>query len=279
MRVAQTGAVTPLDVLLSHAVLALTRQAEALEPSLDVVRWADFLRVADGLTQKTMHLDARVSKRAITSHSKLSTRSGWLTIDDGVCRLTADGRAVRDSWGAAIASAGDGFEALRPVLTPVVAALDLELPHFIHPYGTPDPSITGGRPHGADWKPVRRDRDADTTSSLSMLALLSQALTAYSIAYEQHAGPMVWGVYLARHPDAPLPFAGTFTRHRFNAKRLRDAYAPVTAAIEASWSDAPALRRALESLDFGEHADHPHVSFSAAVGFVEISGRAGRAPG
>jgi hypothetical protein len=266
----------PLDVLLSHAVLDITRAAERLEPGLDAVRWSDFLRVADGAAAKTVHLDGRISKRGSTSAVKLSTREGWLTVEDGTCRLTDAGRAVRDSWGAAIARASEPFEALRPALTPVVAALDLELPHYIHPYGTPDPSITGGRPHGADWKPVRRDRDADTTSSLSMLALLSQALTAYAIEYEQRAGPMVWGVYLARHPDGPLPFSGTFERHRFNATRLRDAYAPVTAAIEASWSGAPALRGALEALDVHDrgHADHPHVAFNAATGFVEVSGRA-----
>jgi hypothetical protein len=233
-----------MDVLLSHAVLDLTRAAEHLEPSLNVVWWADFLRVADGATRKTMHLDARVSKRVVTSGVTVS-KQGWLTVEaDDVCRLSVPGRALRDSWSAAVDRACVDFEsrhgeALRRALTPVIASLDLELPHYLCPYGAPDPSITGawgpgGRPHGADWKPVRRDGEADTTSDLSPLALLSQALTSYSMEYEQRVGPMVWGVYLALHPDAPLPFAGTFKRHGFDARLVRDAYAPTTTAIESS---------------------------------------------
>lgn len=273
----------PLDVLLSHAILRLTRAAERIEPSLNVVLWADFLRVADGAPMKRSHLDARVSKRVVTTSVKLST-AGWLTVDgDGVCHLTDPGRAVRDSWGAAVDQAGAEFESrqgddLRRALTPLVADLDLELPHYPCPYGTPDPSITGGRPHGADWKPVPRDPDADTTSTLPILALLSQALTAYSIDYEQRAGPMVWGVYLARHPDAPLPFAGTFERHRFDTGRLRKAYLPTTTAIEDQWRTrhGEALRDALEAAEAsstGRYADHPTVVFQGGVGFHEVSGR------
>lgn len=267
----------PLDVLLSHAVLEITRAAERRQPDLNIVQWADFLRVADGATQKTMHLDARVSKRSITAHVKLYARLGALTVDDGVVHLTDDGRALRDAWGAAVESACVAFEArhggaLRSALEPVVASLELELPHYIHPYGTPDPSITGGRPHGADWRPVSRDRDADTTSDLSILALLSQALTAYSIEYEQRGGPMVWAVHLARNGQGPMPFGATFERHRFKPALVRKGYEPITAAIEATWAGAPALRRALEALRIdGTHADHPYVVFAPGKGFVEVS--------
>ena len=277
-----TGGEAPLDVLLSHAVLELTRGAEQLEPSLNIVMWADFLRVADGAARKSMHLDARVSKRVVTNAVALCTRAGWLTVDDdGAGRLTDQGLARRDSWGAAVDRACMDFEshhgpALREALTPLVASFDLELPHYLCPYGTPDPSITGGRPHGADWRPVRRDHDVDTTSDLSVMALLSQALTAYSMEYEQRAGPMVWGVYLARHRDAPLPFGGTFERHRFDARRARAAYGPTTTAIEASWRAryGDALRHALEAVEAsltGQHADHPEVIFKVGVGFHEAS--------
>ena len=273
----------PLDVLLSHAVLELTRAAERAVPGLNVVQWSNFLRVADGTPKKGMHLAARVSKRAVQTCVARLSRSGAVVVDaDGVCWLTDAGRASREAGRAAIDGACAAFEsrhgdALRRALTPVVASFEWELAHYLNPYGSPDPSITGGRPHGADWRPVVRARDVDTTSDLSILALLSQALTAYSIDYEQRAGPMVWGVYLARHPGVPLPFAGTFERHRFSASAVRRAYAPTTAAIESSWRSqhGDALRDALEAVDASltaRHADHPAVVFLASEGFVERSG-------
>ena len=39
---------TPLNVLLSHIVLDLTRDAERRDPKVNVVQWSDFWRVADG---------------------------------------------------------------------------------------------------------------------------------------------------------------------------------------------------------------------------------------
>lgn len=279
-----TTVTAPMDVLLSHAVLELTRAAERLEPSLNIVRWADFLRVAEGSPQRTLHLTARVSRRVIANSVKLSIRVGHLTVDDaGLCHLTPAGQETESSWRSAVARACADFEAgrgaeLRRSLTPVVAALDLELPHYPCPYRTPDPSITGGRPHGADWRPVARDHRADTTAGLSILALLSQALTAYSIEYERRAGPLVWGVYLARHPDRPLPFRGTFERHRFRAQVARDAYLPTTTAIESRWQAAhgDALRTVLESVEASlapGHADHPAVVFDPRAGFCERSSR------
>jgi hypothetical protein len=273
----------PLDVLLSHAVLDLTRAAERIDPTVNVVRWSDFLRVVDGSTKKTLHLDARISKRTIPGYVTSTTRAGGLTVDArGTFHLTDAGNAVRDAWGAVIRSACDGFEAqhgdaLRQALTTVVAGLELEMPHYLHPYGTVDPSVAGG----VDWKRVPRDRAADTTSDLSILALLSQALTAYSMQYEKRGGALLWAVHLARDGRGPMPFGSTFERHRFDAQAWGGAYVPLTAAIEASWSDAPALRAALEGIDVHDrgHADHPYVVHIPGGGFVEVSGRADRAPG
>ena len=76
-------------------------------------------------------------------------------------------------------------------------ALPLELPHHPATYGPADVSATGApyvqrskgtgadaEPvHGQDWKPVRRG-DADTVSSLPLTTLLSQALMAFTIDYE-----------------------------------------------------------------------------------------------
>ncbi|MGH2758017.1 MAG: hypothetical protein ACRDKJ_00470, partial [Actinomycetota bacterium] len=83
----------------------------------------------------------------------------------------------------------------RSPVPELVGSLEFELPHYPASYGTADPSAVGGPfaqnvkgtegvpAHGKDWKPVGRAGD-DTVSSLPVTALLSQALMAFTIDYE-----------------------------------------------------------------------------------------------
>jgi hypothetical protein len=85
--------------------------------------------------------------------------------------------------------------ALRGALERLVGQLRFELPHFPASYGAADPSAIGGPymqnakrkgdlpAHGKDWKPVMRS-DEDSVSTVPITALLSQALVAFTIDYE-----------------------------------------------------------------------------------------------
>ena len=147
-------------------------------------------------------------------------------------------------------------------------------------------------------------RTADTVSSLSVLALLSQALVGFAVEYESRVPfAIVVGVYLdAAFADGPVPLDdappvlmitgnGRSSLERHGAvevdrskqvtltsvgRRLRDAYRPTVAAVESSLEATTPLRAALEGLDVHGvgHADHPDVRFVGGhVGFAEVSAR------
>ena len=71
---------------------------------------------------------------------------------------------------------------LRASLESLVAAFPLEHPHYPASYGLADASITGG--NGVDWKPVRRT-GGDPVANLPLSALVSQALVAFAMEYEE----------------------------------------------------------------------------------------------
>jgi hypothetical protein len=71
---------------------------------------------------------------------------------------------------------------LRSSLERLVTALPLEHPHYPASYGAADASITGR--NGQDWQPVTRGK-GDTVSDLPLSALVSQALVAFAISYEE----------------------------------------------------------------------------------------------
>jgi hypothetical protein len=137
-----------------------------------------------------------------------------------------------------------------------------------------------------------------------LLALLSQTLVGFAVEYESRVPfALLVGVHFdARFTDGPVPLAemppflgvagngkSSLERHGAVAvdrskqvtltalgRVVRDAYRPTVAAIESSWTDAVALRQALEALDLDEsrHADHPEVRFVGGhVGFAEVSAR------
>jgi hypothetical protein len=76
----------------------------------------------------------------------------------------------------------NGTERLRASLEQLVATLPLEHPHYPASYGAADASITGG--NGQDWQPVPRG-NGDTVSDLPLSALVSQALVAFAMSYEE----------------------------------------------------------------------------------------------
>jgi hypothetical protein len=299
----------PLNVLLAHALLDLTRAAERADPNLNVVFWANVLRVVGdgGAAPKTMHLDARVSRRAMKTLITHGVAKEALQVGRDAVALTDVGRLLRDEWDSAVAAAEADWphtESLRAPLSALVGALDLELPHYPVPYGGSDVSFTGGP--GVDWKPLPRDVTADTTSGLPLLAMLSQAFTAFGIDYEwRQRGALHLGVHLAAVDwprslaDAPVPLEingsgkSGLERHGLVVATdgvveltrigeiVRSSYAPLCGEVESSWrerygdSNVGALRGALESVEVAlteRHADIPWVRHRPGVGFTEVSG-------
>jgi hypothetical protein len=316
-------------------------------PTASIVLWSNLLRLFDddgpdgGVPRRRLPALARLSTRAMKAAVESAERSGLVTVEpdpagvrSSVVRLTAAGRQLRDDWRPRFADAearwrarfGDApVHALRHALERVVAQLDLELPHYVTGYGPADLSMVGaswghadavvessgpvrGLRHGKDWRPVLRDHPADV-AALSLSALLSQALTAFAIDYEQHGRgslPLVAGVLaglgdgpfpperlpahaavngrgtslLERHGIVSVSGSGASMRGRLTSlgRQARDAYQPLTAQIEARWADrygedVALLRDALEALS--DHLDpalprFPVVRFVRPEGFSQV---------
>src|SRR5215210_5556691 len=141
----------------------------------------------------------RVSKRAMETIVNAAMRQHMVALDDGTVSL--------------LTSLPEADPASCPPLEALVSQLELEHPHFPVPYGTADPTFTGGP--GVDWKPVPRGLDS-SIGDLPISALLSQALVAFAIEYEsRRVGPLQWAANILRTPDddgggfQPLPASGT----------------------------------------------------------------------
>jgi len=298
--------VAPLNVLLSHALLDLTPCCERAGAN-EVVLWSNLLRVAgdDGVDRKALPSLVRLSRRAVRTTVDALVRHEWASVEGGVLGLTDVAKQSRREWGAAIGQAEatwPGSSSLRAPLEAFVAQLPVEYSHYPCGYGAADQRVTGGP--GADWKPVNRNPAADTVSSASLLALLSQALVGFAAEYESRVPfPLMVGVHLdAAFADGPVPLAdappalmiagnGKSGLERHGAvevdqsrqvrltplgSKVRDAYRPTVQIVESSLEAAAALRTELEALDLGNvgHADHPDVRYVGGhVGFAEISAR------
>lgn len=294
----------PLNVLLSAALLDLTRECER-RGAEEVVLWSNLLRVIDEDSVDVGQLPQRVrlSRRAVKSITGALERAGWGVLDGRILRLTDAARRARWQWGAAITEAEKDWagRSLREPLESLVAGLPLEYSHYPCGYGAADTSITGG--NGADWKPVVRDPAVDTVSSISLLALLSQALVAFAAAYEtrDRSFPLPVGVHLdASFTNGSVPLAeapaalmitgngksglerhGAVTVDRSRRVqltplgiRVRDGYRPGVRVVEAALPGAAALRSSLQGLDLPAHARHPDVRYvGGRIGFAEVSAR------
>lgn len=184
----------------------------------------------------------RVSKRAMKTMVNSATRQGMVAHAEGHLSLLVSLPPVEP--------------ASCPPLEALVCRLELEHPHFPVPYGTADPSFTGGP--GVDWKPVPRE-SASTVGDLPTSALLSQALVAFAIEYEsRRVGPIQWAANILRTLGddgaglPPLPASGTHSvknlirlgiltedhgaaRPTAAGRAMRDAYQPLCEEIEARW--------------------------------------------
>lgn len=283
----------PLPVLLAHVLLDINREFErgaatGEDPSLLV--WANLLRVIPdmGIRLTDLAAEARISRRALKAWLRLEGQ-GWLTVDEAAPRakvvlLSETGRELRDRWRDLIAATErawaarvGGTRTLREALEALVARVPLELPHYPMVYGASDTRALGGTAvaakagppripaHGADWVPVLRT-DAGSVADLPLHALVSQALMAFTIDYEEEARfsmavaallgqavstpsvpldtlPRVLGVTgagksaLERH--GLVQVSGKGTGHAVSLTdrgvRVRDAYQPTVTSVTRSW--------------------------------------------
>jgi hypothetical protein len=279
---------TPLNELLSHALLSLTRAYERTDPAAPTLPfYANVLRVVEGpgADFRKVAVDARISKRVAKT---LLTEASHLPDLDKA-------RALGAQTLAATEAAWEPGAKLRKPLEALVAQFDLEHPHFWMQYGAADMSAIGGRwpSHGTDWKPVVR---TEPLGELPVSALLSAALMDFTIRYEGGMTfALAWTVFALNHfPDAGVAYAdappraflsgdgrSTLERHgqvkvgdgvaRLTdvGKFCRDAYAPNVARVEDEWRAAfgvktvTNLRRALVSPKLEpDLADHPLLGFN-----------------
>ena len=223
--------VLALSTLFSQVLGRLTAQAEAglAEGLPPLPVWANVLRCLDssGLNERDLAEAARVSKRLVPAAVTRVSDAGWITAQtvagkDRILRLTDKGKSASDTWRARLAQIDQDWAStpLRESLEHTVGRLPFQLPHFPASYGSADPSAIGGPymqqgkrkdgipAHGLDWRPVYRGA-GDTVSSLSFTALLSQALLAFTIDYEdEFPWPLASTANVLVHigkPPTPLP--------------------------------------------------------------------------
>lgn len=260
-------------------------------PSVDL--WANLLRAIGGAGADLRELPMvlRLSKRAVRSRVLSAARNGWAEeFKSGrgraTVRLTAHGSAVAARWKSLQDAAEKRWRAkvgfdnagkLRVGLEEIVGKMPLEHPHYPASYGPADARITGG--NGEDWTAVPR-QSGDTVSHLPPAALVSQALVAFAIGYEERS-PVALSLsatvikLIPRH-GRPLQGLGhsvgvaALARHGFVRVSINDgsevvhltpkgfavseAYDERLKAVEIEWrnvfGDKPvtALRQALEGV-------------------------------
>jgi DNA-binding MarR family transcriptional regulator len=196
-----------LPVLLARVLGGLTTELESEDGSgsSSLAVWSNVLRcVGDGISERDLASEARISKRMAVAAVTGASRRGWVQATPGDrgrhVRLTDDGAQSVASWPGRLDDLDRRLAVtdLPGAVADLVRRLPLELPWYPASYGTADPSTVGGAfaagdvdsgvpPHGQDWKPVLRDTDRGV-DGLPMTALLSQALVAFTIDYE--ATPM-----------------------------------------------------------------------------------------
>ncbi len=260
-------------------------------PPLDL--WANLLRVVSPAGIHRSHLPSllRLSKRAFRTRLATAVRHGWVEEQKAgrggaVVRLTPRGTAISERWQPLEQAAEARWSAavspessarLRVALQALVAVLPLEHPHYPAGYGPADASVTGG--NGDDWKPVPRGT-GDTVSGLPFTALVSQALVAFAMNYEEHS-PVAFALsrdVICRIPPSGLPLRNLGTspgvsaliRHGFlhvsdvgasqvasltpRGLVIHSAYEARISAVEESWrhrfgkSRMTELVHALESI-------------------------------
>jgi DNA-binding MarR family transcriptional regulator len=193
----------PLPVLLSQVLGAMTAELEGTE-TRSYAAWCNVLRcIGDGIEERELPTAARISSRLATAWVTKTAREGLISAkpQEGTknrrLELTDAGCAATKAFAERLGPLDAKWRKSRSrsALERLVSQFRFELPHFPASYGAADPSAIGGPymqgrqrkndlpAHGNDWKPVMRG-DGDTVSSLPITALLSQALMAFTIDYE-----------------------------------------------------------------------------------------------
>lgn len=284
-----------LNVLLSHALISVTRIYEAETP---LPLYAVLLRAIpdDGISVKELPATARISKRAGITLVNNAEKLGYVATKGKSIHLTKAGVAACAQAEAALATAEAKWQPtpeLRSILEKAVGTFPREYPHFWIHYGTADLSLTGGAyPHnGNDWKEVLRT-DPSSAKGLPIASLLAQALCDFTLRYEATARfSLAWtifgllpmptdGVAFAdAPPTAALNGKGTsmLERHGLvtvDAHRIarltprgmlcRSVYESTIESVEHEWAAAfelEVLRNELLAIDEPDFADHPALNW------------------
>lgn len=263
-------------------------------PSLDL--WANLLRPVHGaggagIDVRDLPEALRVSRRAVRSRVLLAARNGWTqelrsSRSQATVRLTVRGRKIAAKWKLLQGAVDERWRArvgpdkagkLRVALEAIVGKMPLEHPHYPAGYGAADARITGG--NGRNWRAVPR-KSGDTVSHLPLAALVSQALVAFAMSYEERspvALSLTAAVIMRIPPEGrPLQALGypvgiaALARHGFlrvsrnrgskvvhltpKGVAVSEAYDERVEAVETGWRNlfgekpVSALHRALEGV-------------------------------
>lgn len=284
----------PLTALLSQLITVINADFEQAGagsnsmPSLAV--WSNVLQHLDGEGTDLGALRTRscLSKRALRVALGRLEKRGLLAVENDhrtkIVRPTPEGMNARDSFKTLVESIEKRWSThtqLRKSLEQLVEQLELDHPHYPSQYGTADPTVTGGP--GQDWSAVSRS-NRDNIAELPLSALVSQALMAFTIEYEQQNGPLAWSANVLRFVGKGLPLddlpptrvsLGTMERHgairitesvrggrrivmTAGGRRLQERAGDVLVMIEESWRERfgaeviDTLRASLEALNLGE---------------------------
>ena len=204
----------PLSVLLTHALIAFTREYESTisrygMPGLEVL--SNVLRVIPrrGINQREFERRAVLSTRTARVVLRHCTELGWLKTEKDVKRsgsliyLTDDGESKRQHGTRRLKRVeslwlerydGD-YQKLKTCLETLISTFDLDFPHYISGYGPADEALTGGSylpaeegppripNRGVEWPVVVRQENKRRVSR-TLPALLSQTLTQFALDYE-----------------------------------------------------------------------------------------------
>ena len=214
----------PLPILMSHILHAFVRDYAASSnqlPSAPMLN--NVLRVvgSPGVSYNQLGRHSILSDRVVRVAIRFLEEDGWLTTypsgvgRDKLIQLTPEGKRARArglrrqtaterKWEGSFGN--QQLQDLRTALAAVVQHLDVELPHYITSYGQGDPSITGGGyvpaelgppvipAHGNEWPVVPR-KDEVSVANLPLIALLSQALAAFTIDYDESVETVMGGLH------------------------------------------------------------------------------------
>lgn len=276
---------TLLSRVLGHLTAEL-EQAAGVGPAMPALAvWSNVVRCVgeagpDGLDERMLPEAARISSRLATAAVTGAARRGWVGVGPGRTgsksrhvQLTDVGLAAARSWPSALAAMDSTWQRspLRASLEQLVARFPFEHPHFPASYGAADPSVTGGPyvqgskkgdgipAHGKDWRPVLR-AEGDTVSSLPITALLSQALMAFTIDYEDRfPWPLAsTATVLCQLTAEPRPLADVAGDHGItgNGKSLLERH--LIAVVTRDPADAK--RKLVALTDRGIAVMHHHPS-------------------